>query len=206
MSQTENGISKDPEGKLILKIKSGPSIDFSDLFQRGFQVVTAGERSLKDFLSTELGLLPSYIDERVQTMFLDGRAVDDPDRAVVSGGSTVSLSAAMPGLLGATLRRGSYYAAMRKEISYKARSVKAEDRNNIVTVKLFNLMAREIAPELVLKGVWLSGKDLAEFLKGRSDLFGPLVETALLNGKETPSGNLIESLSGMERVFFRIAE
>lgn len=181
-------------------------MDFSALFQRGFQVVTAGERSLKDFLSTELGLLPSYIDERVQTMFLDGRAVDDPDKAVVIGGSTVSLSAAMPGLLGATLRCGSYYAAMRKEISYKARRAKAEDRKNIVTVKLFNLMAREIAPELVLKGVWLSGKDLAEFLNGRSDLFGTLVESALLNGKETPFDNLIDSLSGLETVFFRIAE
>ena len=69
-----------------------------------------------------LGLSPEYVDKRIQTLFLNGKAIDNPDTALLKEDSTLALSAAMPGLLGATLRKGSYYARMRNEISYQEQS------------------------------------------------------------------------------------
>lgn len=53
-----------------------------------------------------LGLPHFYVEERIQTLLLNGLAVDDPDTAVLESGARLALSAAMPGVLGATLRRG----------------------------------------------------------------------------------------------------
>ena len=49
---------------------------------------------------------------------LDGKPVDDIGAALVQDGSTLALSAAMPGLVGATLRRGGAYSSFRSAITY----------------------------------------------------------------------------------------
>jgi hypothetical protein len=90
----------------------------SALFQRGVLVpVTAGTR-LTDFLLISLEIPRADLEERVQTIFLDGRPVDDPATAVMGPGSVVALSASLPGLVGATMRKGGTYASLRSSISH----------------------------------------------------------------------------------------
>ena len=63
--------------------------------------------------AAQLGISESYLNERVQTIFLNGRAVDDLFGEVVGNNSTIALSAAMPGLAGAVFRKGGMLSSLR---------------------------------------------------------------------------------------------
>jgi len=79
---------------------------FFQFLQRGFRVRAQVGCTIKSMLCRQFGLDPVYVEERIKTVFMDGKAVDDMDSAVIKDSSTLALSAAMPGLVGATFRRG----------------------------------------------------------------------------------------------------
>src|SRR5512136_2874718 len=70
---------------------------FYQILQAGFMVKALVGCSTKSFLTQQLGISPEYIAERIQSIFLEGRPVDDLDSAMIHDGSHLSLSAAMPG-------------------------------------------------------------------------------------------------------------
>ena len=120
-------------------------------------------RSVLGFLVQDLGLTPEYVQQRITTVFLDGQVVDVLEDATLRKGSRLALSAAMPGLVGATLRRSGPYAAMRAEIT---RSAEHELHvcsavTTVVEVKLFNLLIDEIGPVLLERGVLLEREAVA---------------------------------------------
>jgi hypothetical protein len=129
---------------------------FEALFQRGV-AVRACARSVLGFLVDEVGLTPEYVRDRITTVFLDGQVVDALDDAVLREGSRLALSAAMPGLVGATLRRSGPYAAMRAEITRRPEhEPDARTRAPVVIqVKLFNMLIHEVGPALLVRGVLL---------------------------------------------------
>jgi len=61
---------------------------------------------IRALLREVLGLTDEYIEARLQTVFLDGKPVDDIDGPLSGTGATLALAPAMPGLMGAMLRRG----------------------------------------------------------------------------------------------------
>jgi hypothetical protein len=61
--------------------------------------------TVREVLCGHLGVDPNFLERHIQTIFHDGKAVDDLDSEAVKDGSTLALSAAMPGLAGAILRR-----------------------------------------------------------------------------------------------------
>lgn len=129
---------------------------FSAVLQRGALTPLTRECSIQDYLTDELGLDPAYVRDRIATVFLDGMVVDDLETAVLRPGSTLTLSAAMPGLVGATLRRGGFYAKMRSEISLGSgadASGQGGVPSGMVRVKLFNLILREVGPALLGRGI-----------------------------------------------------
>ena len=142
---------------------------FFRLLQNGFEVEIETGCSVETLLCDYLGLEQNYIEERVQTVFLDGETVDDFDTTAVRDGSVLALSAAMPGLVGAVLRKGSYYAPMRREISHKKTIEATSLRKGRVTVKLFNLLNRELGPYMLERGVLVGENDLNDILKKHSD-------------------------------------
>src|SRR5512147_510607 len=73
------------------------------LLQQGVKIRRRTGCSVDVFLREEIGAAPETI-EKIQSIMLDGKPVDDIGSAVVQDGSTLALSAAMPGLVGATLR------------------------------------------------------------------------------------------------------
>ncbi|WP_054693113.1 hypothetical protein [Desulfosarcina cetonica] len=80
------------------------------LMQKGVGLPAQIGCTIRQFLCDQLGISDAYLDQRIQTLFLNARPVDDVDGAILQDGATLALSAAMPGLLGATMRKGGHYA------------------------------------------------------------------------------------------------
>jgi hypothetical protein len=152
---------------------------FYSLFEKGVILSASTGCSLRDFLCGQLGLSDDYLNHRVQTLFLDARPVDDVNKAVVRNGSTLALSAAMPGLLGATMRKGGRYAAFRKGISQHGEECGICESTGRVTVKLFNMVAKEVGTRLLEAGVEVDGKDLRRIV----DRFPAEMNRGIRNGR-----------------------
>ena len=144
-----------------LDIKGNPEIVslFLPLLNNRFDVCIDAGGSIRDFLCEQVGLSPDYLEDRIQTLFVDGKAVDDFDATVIKTGSVLALSGAMPGLAGATLRRGGFYGKMRGEISHTEKPDPNACGEGHVTVKLFNLILKEAGPFFLKKGVLIHGED-----------------------------------------------
>lgn len=146
------------------------------LFSGGVGVDVVAGCSVRALLTEQLAMDSDYVDGRLQTLFLNGHPIDDIDAARVNDGDVLALSAAMPGLVGATMRRGGRYAVLRQEISHTAQADCTIDAGPIcLTLKLFNLIAGEVAPVMLERGVWLAGDRLA----GHIDIMGRAVVDAL---------------------------
>jgi hypothetical protein len=74
----------------------------------------------------------------------------------------------MPGLVGATMRRGGFYAALRQGISHVTESGTAAGEGGTVRVKLFNLLLAELGPLVLARGLILERGELDELLQNLS--------------------------------------
>ena len=116
--------------------------------------------SIKNLLCEQFKMEANYLDERIKTIFLDGKPVDDVETAAVDDGSSVALSAAMPGLAGPTFRRGGTLAAFRSGITYQAEGAFADTREvGMVNIKLFNMIVSELGPLFLKDGIWVKKKE-----------------------------------------------
>ena len=121
---------------------------------------------IQSLLCDQFGLRPDYLSNRIHTLFLNGKPVDNVATAVVREGDRLALSAAMPGLVGATLRKGGCLASFRGSISHQEIIDTSQDcHNGIITVKLFNLLLVELGPLFLQRGVWVKRRDLLLFMK-----------------------------------------
>ncbi len=136
---------------------------FFPILQKGFRVKARVGVSVQTFLADHLGLSPEYVRDRVKTIFLDGKSVDDFDRTLIRDGSRLALSAALPGLAGAVLRRGSPFAGLRSRVEERKQGPSNEPEEGFVYLKLFNLLLPEVGPLLLQKGILISREDFQEF-------------------------------------------
>ena len=171
---------------------------FTSLLQRGVMVKVQVGCSLSALLVEQLGLKPEYVQERIKTIFLEGNPVDDLGTTLVKDGSVLALSAAMPGLAGATLRREGFFAGMRSPIPQREMKTPILPEEGFVVVKLFNLLIRELGPVFLDRGVLLSKNDFGEFLKGLPDEFWRGCQEIKVNGEEKDEVQL-RSLSWLSR-------
>jgi hypothetical protein len=163
---------------------------FFYLLQRGFLLKVQVGMSVEATLTQEFGL-DSHLLDKIQTVFLNGKAVDDLESSVVEEGSILALSAAMPGLVGATLRRGSYYAAMRSQITAAEIQAPAAPKEGMVTLKLFNLLIGELAPIFLGRGIWVEKGVLRDFLAAQSHSFWSDCKIARIAGNKVESDALL---------------
>ena len=180
-SRTEAGAA------LSLHVRPGTLPRFFPLCQQGFLVQVPGSGSIRTILCRHLGLAPAYLEGRIQTIFLNGKPVDEIDAAMVGPGDTLALSAAMPGLVGATMRRGGHFAGLRSNISHRDQDQAAPGGECLVELKLFNLLIEELGPFFLEKGIWIRPAVLEKFLRSQSEDFWAGVGAACLNGKELDS-------------------
>jgi hypothetical protein len=116
------------------------AVEFFPILQQGFGIKALVPCTVKNLLCDQFGLSYDYVLGRITTIFLNGKATDSIDEAIVKERSTIALSAAMPGVVGATMRRGSFYASMRSAITCKDKGKAGASSEAMIWVKLFNLL------------------------------------------------------------------
>jgi len=137
------------------------------LLQQGVTIRSRIGCSVETFLREEIKASPETV-EKIQSIVLDGRPVDDIGAAIMHDRSTLALSAAMPGLVGATLRRGGAYSSLRSAITYHETGDACISGEGWVRIKLFNLLMAELGPDLLREGVLLGSADILGFLAERA--------------------------------------
>jgi hypothetical protein len=137
---------------------------FLRLLEHGFFVKSGTGLSIKKLLCQHLGIPEDYLAKRIQTLFLDGKPVDDVENAHIQPNVTLALSGAMPGLAGATFRKGGSLALMRKTISYSGDAFTSGHTEARVKIKLFNMVLKDLGPVFLEKGVWIGLDSFQEFL------------------------------------------
>jgi hypothetical protein len=159
-------------------------LSFLPLLQREFLLETQGGRSIKQLLCETYDIDEDYLKNRINTLFLDGKPVDDVEATTVNIGSTVALSAAMPGLVGATLRKGGRLANFRSNISYDGKSASIETNQvGRVGVKLFNMVVNEIGPFFLKQGILVKKEDVESFFNDRTDILLSITNSSEKNGQ-----------------------
>jgi len=138
---------------------------FNDLLQSGFMVNTTSGDSIEEFLCDQIGIDPNYIIERVKTVFLDSRPVDDLDTALLVDGSCLTLSGGMPGLVGMTLGRGSILASFRSSITYRGDDDVKEGTQASVNVKLFNIVMKDLGGIFLKYGINVKSAAMASLIE-----------------------------------------
>ena len=197
---------KNQASKILFRFSNKRLISvFSSLLQRGFSVITTEGTNIKEFLCDHLGISPEYLNERIQSILLNGKPVDNPDMATLEDGSTLALSSSMPGLVGATLRKDSILASFRSTITYKEKNRAKHGTPAKVTVKLFNLVMKESGPYLLKQGIIVEKDELIGLLKNLPSSYWEGCKEIYLNGENVIPDKLLEKIeSEGERIFLQV--
>ncbi len=160
--------------------------------------------SIGSFLRGDLCLEKGFVDKMIQTVFLDGMPVDDIEGVNIKQGSTVALSGPMPGVAGATLRRGGYYGSMRKEISCRPEAPGGDLKKGTVIIKLFNVLTESLGPGLLEKGVGVRGRDLGALLRDQETLLTRAFGARELDGLSVDFQTVMAQAQGDDRMALRV--
>ncbi|MGC8604177.1 MAG: hypothetical protein ACP5VS_10850, partial [Desulfomonilaceae bacterium] len=112
----------------------------SPILQKGFRVRLKAAMTIRQLLEDECNLSSAFVEREISTVFLNGKAVDNIDKAMVTDKCELALSGPMPGFVGAAMRRGGYYSSMRSAISYTEEGFAPGSGGGTVTVKLYNTL------------------------------------------------------------------
>ncbi|MBC7963940.1 MAG: hypothetical protein H7Y05_13480 [Steroidobacteraceae bacterium] len=195
-------MSDNRKTSLILTMEPDRLGEFFPLLQQGVVVETQVGCTLDKILSQQWDIPPEYAAERITTIFLNSRPIDSLATTLIREDAVIALSGAMPGLVGATMRRGGYYAAMREGITHHDTTGDVTGRVAAVRVKLFNLLLAELGPGFLQRGINISASELSGFIKGRNDSFWqgcrsalldnyPLLPPSLLREDRFPAGSTV---------------
>ncbi|MEE9495906.1 MAG: hypothetical protein V3V39_05220 [Desulfobacterales bacterium] len=179
--------------KLCIVITNELLPRFFKLLEQGFFVTTTTGCSIKDLLCKQLNIDEEYLDKRIQTLFLDGKPVDKVEKAYLYNDATLALSGAMPGLVGATLRKGGTFADMRNTISYKAEASVNGDGEARVKLKLFNMVLKELGPAFLESGIWIHSHNFSDFISRNIEDLKPACDSVDLNDQKMD----VAALAGM---------
>lgn len=175
------------------------------LLQHGVHIRRRVGCSVDVFLRQEIGATPEVIN-KIQSIILDGKAVDDINASLIHNGATLALSAAMPGLVGATLRRGGAYSSFRNAITYHELETPGASGEGLVRIKIFNLLMAELGPGLLQRGVIVQVSDLAAYLEEHKSVL-PHGCSITLDGKPMDIGMISgdKTMAGNKEVFLTVA-
>lgn len=171
---------------------------FTTVLQSGIEIKTTQGETLAKFLSNFKGFTAEYLADTVQTIFLNGTAVDDLSLPLTGSNPTLALSASMPGLAGAIFRRNSFHSALRTETNpLESEGVKQDSIS--VTLKLFNSIAQDRGEALLKLGLSIKAERIATFLSKRPNLNQFIVKIQLA-GKELDREELLRVLPDFQKI------
>ncbi len=155
---------------LHVVIPTGQLPAFHSLLQRGVWLQVQTGCSIASLLTEQFSIEENYIVERLTTIFLDFKPIDDMETTYVKDGSTLALCSAQPGLVGTTMRRGSHLAAMRGDISCLPEQ-QGKSEPGRIKIKLFNMIMAELGPIFLAHDVYLTSGELDNLLSEMDDSF-----------------------------------
>ena len=187
---------------LRLTVHPEALILFTTVLQSGIEIKADEGDSLGNFLSKLPGFTADYLADSVQTIFLNGTAVDNLTLPFTGKNPVLALSAAMPGLAGAIFRRNSFHSALRTETK-SLQSASRPQKSITVTLKLFNSIARDRGVELLKRGVCMEAVPFAAFLAKRVHLLQQ-IEEILFNDKVVEATELAKALAEKKKINLNI--
>ena len=193
-----------PAVTLCLAVKGGMVPIFFQLLGHGFSMTVQTGCSVKELLCRQFGISEDYLAERIQTIFLNAKVVDDISSTSVTEGSRLALSGAMPGLVGAMLRSGGFYASMRSQISYNQNKPSSGTKAGKITLKLLNLVVKELGPAFLEQGIWFNGQKLQEFIRHHLEELKSGGIATELDGESVEINNLLELDWDDKTVFLQV--
>lgn len=173
--------------QLTLALPPSALTGFASLLQHGILFPVERPAAVLPFLLALPGFSADYIENTVQTIFINGVAADSLDRDL-GPDSTLALSAAMPGLAGAIFRRQGVHGSLRSRPAATKPSVATD--SGFITLKLFNSIATDRVQDLLSMGFLVTGKALHDFAAMREALFQPPT-VATLDGKAVDHAELL---------------
>jgi hypothetical protein len=168
---------------ISLVIDSPLAKEFYLLLQTGFTVKCLVGVSIENLFYDQLKLNPQLVEEKIRTIFLSGKPVDDIATATVQDGSTLALSGAMPGLVGATLRRKSPLASFRQSISAQQTSKNFKKTEGYIQIKLFNILLKELGLFFLEMGIYVPRAMFTSFIAQLTGDFYNRCRQILVNGE-----------------------
>lgn len=175
-------------------------IKLAGILQRGCKLRINLGRTIEQVLLEDLKLDPETIESKVQTVFLNGIAVDNLQAALVADKAVLALSSAMPGLVGASFRRAGFYAPLRMSIPSQRQKIPENKNEGMITLKLFNLLTGELGPHLLADGILLDRSLLLEFFSSQDAKFWHHSNIRLNQNSVTPE-ELLEQLKQSNQDF-----
>lgn len=170
---------------VILTARADALAEAGILLQEGFYIEIETGHSVRETL-LNLNFSSSYIEERIKTLFLNFRPVDDSDTAIVNPGDTLSLSGPMPGLVGAVMRAGSPLSPFRSSIKEGTPGTSDLKAGGAIKLKLFNLILKESGIHFLERGIILSCGSLYNFFARRDTVFFEACDSLSLNNSSLP--------------------
>lgn len=200
----QEGEKRQAEAQVRIVVASRLRPLFCQFLRQGFRIYTRTGCSIKELLCTHLGIAPDYLDGRIQTIFINNQPVDRIDDAIVEDRATLALSGSMPGLAGATLRRGGFYAAMRRQISHDQNPSSTPVGTGEITLKLFNIVAKELGPHFLQNGIWITGENFHDFIRHYSHELKSGCRSIELDGNHLEAAELQCADWSNKAVFLRV--
>lgn len=178
---------------------------FHGLLQAGFLVTCTVGTSIRKVFCDQFGINQGTVEEKISTIFLDGKPVDDIDSTTVKNGATLALSGAMPGLVGATLRRKSPLASFRQTISSRHGQEHGEGGTGTIRIKIFNILITVLGPVFLERGIFLAGHVLKPFFANLPSGFWESCRTITINNQALPgSASKEKVLAAVDRRWVRL--
>ncbi|MCF8025324.1 MAG: hypothetical protein K9J79_09810 [Desulfobacteraceae bacterium] len=154
--------------------------------------------SVKHFLEKNLPAGKDYIDKNIQTVFMDGQAIDEPERTYIKEPCTIALSAAMPGVFGAAFRKKGAYSGLRGDYKDIPEKQKADEQSKtvMVTLKCFNQVAQDLGGDLLAGGIRMDIRDFTRFWGQQQRMLEKECLRIIIGGNEVESRQVPELLDG----------
>lgn len=168
---------------ISLTVETSLLTTFYELLQAGFRVRCKVGVSIERLFYDQFEINQRLVEEKISTIFLNGKPVDNIASTIVEGGATLALSGAMPGLVGATLRRESPLASFRQSISAGKSSVDNKNSEGFIQIKLFNTLLKELGPVFLEMGIFVQGIVFKSFLENQTSEFWNRCTKIIVDGK-----------------------
>jgi len=164
---------------------------FMQELQKGVYIPSVEGKTLYAFITEDCGISDEYISQKIKTILIDGGPVDDIFNTKIHDGGSCALSGAMPGIVGAMMRMGSPYAAMRESITVKPDKTDNSKKEIKLGLKLFNMILSDKGTEFLKRGVLIEKERVLELFQRHGDTLSSGCSEVVVNGSHFEQKQLV---------------